>query len=214
MLAISELVQNALACFQTPSQTAKPSKPSLSCDQTHQTRKGRKQGPELECEVMKPALRVLLMEHSEQTRRKLTPTVKSKVFKRDIGFEQVDQRSPRDVSSSSSPSSSSSSTSPSSTSSSTSSSTVAVPSSTPIIAPSCLASNGTTYADAGGVQYTILCTYDTSVNTISASSSVGSFGDCAVLCDTTSGCTGLTWNGTFCSLKQSFGQYILGAVKA
>ncbi|THW52879.1 alpha/beta-hydrolase [Aureobasidium pullulans] len=119
-----------------------------------------------------------------------------------------------DASSSSSPSSSSSSTSSSSTSSSTSSATVAVPSSTPIIAPSCPASNGTTYADAGGVQYTILCTYDTSVNTISASSSVGSFGDCAVLCDTTSGCTGLTWNGTFCSLKQSFGQYILGAVKA
>ncbi|THX16036.1 hypothetical protein D6D13_01839 [Aureobasidium pullulans] len=82
------------------------------------------------------------------------------------------------------------------------------------IPPSCPASNGTTYANAGGVQYTILCTYDTSVNTISASSSVGSFGDCAVLCDTTSGCTGLTWNGTFCSLKQSFGQYILGAVKA
>ncbi|KAG9533791.1 alpha/beta-hydrolase, partial [Aureobasidium melanogenum] len=95
-------------------------------------------------------------------------------------------------------------------SSSSTSSTVVVPSSTPIAAPSCPASNGTVYTDAGGLQYTILCTYDTSVNTISASSNINSFGSCAVLCDSTSGCTGLTWNGTVCSLKQSFGQYILG----
>ncbi|KAH0358077.1 alpha/beta-hydrolase, partial [Aureobasidium melanogenum] len=98
-------------------------------------------------------------------------------------------------------------------SSSSASSTVVVPSSIPIAAPSCPASNGTVYTDAGGLQYIILCTYDTSVNTISASSDINSFGSCAVLCDSTSGCTGLTWNGAVCSLKQSFGQYILGATR-
>lgn len=99
-------------------------------------------------------------------------------------------------------------------SSSSTSSTAVAPSSTPIAAPSCPASNGTTYTDARGLAYTVLCTYDTSANNIVVSSSIGSFGDCTVLCDTTSGCTGLTWNGTVCSLKQTFGQYILGAVKA
>ncbi|KAH0372296.1 alpha/beta-hydrolase, partial [Aureobasidium melanogenum] len=117
-------------------------------------------------------------------------------------------------SSSSVASSSAASTSSSSVvSSSSTSSTVVAPSSTPIAAPSCPASNDTVYTDAGGLQYTILCTYDTSVNTISASSNVNSFGGCATLCDSTSGCTGLTWNGTVCSLKQSFGQYILGAAR-
>jgi poly(3-hydroxybutyrate) depolymerase len=115
---------------------------------------------------------------------------------------------------SSSATSSSSSTFSSSVSSSSTSSTVVAPSSTPIAAPSCPASNGTTYTDASGLAYTILCTYDTSANNIVESSTIGSFGDCAVLCDTTSGCTGLTWNGTMCSLKQTFGQYVLGAVKA
>ncbi|KAI4747168.1 alpha/beta-hydrolase [Aureobasidium sp. EXF-12298] len=110
---------------------------------------------------------------------------------------------------------SSSSSSPSSiiTSSSTSS-TAVTPSFTPIAAPSCPASNGTMYTDASGFAYTVLCTYDTSANNIVVSSSASSFGDCAVLCDTTTGCTGLTFNGTVCSLKQTFGQYILGAVKA
>ncbi|KAI4719393.1 alpha/beta-hydrolase [Aureobasidium sp. EXF-10727] len=107
----------------------------------------------------------------------------------------------------------SSSSSSSISSSSSVLSTAVAPSSTPIAAPSCPASNGTTYTDAGGLQYTILCTYDTSANVITTSPSIGSFGDCTVLCDNITGCTGLTWNGTVCSLKQSFGQYILGAVK-
>ncbi|CAD0088379.1 unnamed protein product [Aureobasidium mustum] len=110
-------------------------------------------------------------------------------------------------------SSDASSSSSSVVSSSSTSSTVVVPSSTPIAAPSCPASNGTIYSDAGGLNYTILCTYDTSANTITAASNIKSFGDCAGLCDSTSGCTGLTWNGTVCSLKQSFGQYILGAIR-
>ncbi|KAK6000364.1 hypothetical protein QM012_003610 [Aureobasidium pullulans] len=107
-----------------------------------------------------------------------------------------------------------SSSSQPSASSSSASSTAVAPSSTPVAAPSCPASNGTIYTDAGGLNYTILCTYDTSIHTITVSSNINSFGGCAVLCDTTSGCTGLTWNGTVCSLKQSFGQHILGAVKA
>ncbi|KAI5240853.1 hypothetical protein E4T42_08257 [Aureobasidium subglaciale] len=99
-------------------------------------------------------------------------------------------------------------------SSSVASSSIIGPSITPIPAPSCPAANGTTYTDAGGLQYTILCTYDTFSGIISAVPSVGSFGDCAVICDTTSGCNSLTWNGTVCSLKQSFGQYVIGAIKS
>jgi hypothetical protein len=43
---------------------------------------------------MESALRVLLVDSSEQTRWKLTPPVKDKVFEQNPGFEQVEQRSP------------------------------------------------------------------------------------------------------------------------
>jgi hypothetical protein len=46
---------------------------------------------------MKSAPRVPLVEYPEETRRKLTQAVKDKVFKRNLGFEELDQGSPRHV---------------------------------------------------------------------------------------------------------------------
>lgn len=72
---------------------------------------------------------------------------------------------------------------------------------------SCPSSNFTTFVDAHGTDWQILCGFDTNPGSF-GSTSASSFTSCLAACEATSNCAAVTYIGTACYFKKAFSSLI------